>query len=301
MLNAEHVRGAQPRIRPAEAVPYLVSDLAVVRALQTHFARRTLPAEKVRAARLVALVASARAGGTELDRGLTPWTVEFPLDTAVIAPALRLQLRQAEEAIRCLCDAGVLAVVRTAGTVRYRIAEEVYERSNTGDSLDWPAVLARLEGEPAAMLVARALVDLLPASSAGWGTVPLSVLGEHTGYGTITARKGKDVLVRAGLLEEEPQAGHTSRFRFSDFAHEVGSAPAMQSPVAAAATSASATPVASTPTASIPVLEAAPAEVPLQVGGLELRVPPGTSIRIEADAHGRQTIRVGSHLVIGPL
>lgn len=304
MLNAHAGRTSEPSIRPAEAVPYVVSDLAVVRALQARHARKALSIEKLRAAKLVALVAFVRAGETEMERGAEPWTVEFPLEIPSTAAALGLQPRQMEEAIGHLRGAGVFSEVQTAGTVRYRLSEAVYERSGTGDALDWPAILARLEGEPAALLVARAFADLLPAPFAAWSTVRLTALGEHTGYGTITARKGKDVLVELGIVEENSQAGQTSGFRFTDFARgrapspsaasrAESTTPVMEQPGSAASLSARVTATA------VPTTE--PGEVSLQVGGLELRVPRGTVVRVEVDRLGRQTIRVGEHLVVGPL
>lgn len=303
MLNTQAARDTRLRIRSADTVPYLVSDLGVVRALQAHYARKPLSAETLRAAKLVALVAFVRVSETQTERGADPWTVEFPLEVAQTAAALGMQLRQMEGAIRHLREAGVLAQVQTAGTMRYRLSEAVYEQADAADALDWPIILAQLEGEPAALLVARAFADLLPPPFTSWSTVRLTALGEHTGYGTITARKGKDVLVRSGIVEEDSQAGHTSRFRFSDLARGIGSAPVVASTARASATVALDQPSvrAEVATYARPAPAVEVGKVSLLIGGLELCIPQGTSIQIEITGDGRQMVHVGEHVVIGPL
>jgi hypothetical protein len=303
MLNTQAGRDLRPQIRSADAVPYFVSDLSVVRALQAHNARKPLSAEKLRAAKLVTLVASVRAGETLVERRADPWAVEFVLEVQLIAASLALQVRQVEEAIRYLREAGVLSQVQTAGAVRFRLSDSVYERSDAADALDWPGILARLEGEPAALLVARAFADLLPPPFTSWSTVRLTALGEHTGYGTITARKGKDVLVQLGVVEEDSQAGHTSRFRFSDLARGIGSAPSVASTAPTFATAfldqPSARAEVATTARPAPTVQAG--TVSLRIGGLELCIPQGTSVRIEITGEGRQMVHVGEHVVIGPL
>ena len=282
---------------------FLVSDLAVLKAVQARYVRRALAAEPLRAVRLVALAAFVRARESELGGHLTPWTVEFPLDPEPLARSLGLQPSQVDVALGHLREAGVLIQVRSGTSVWYRLDETVFERGAAAEEIDWSAVFTRLQAEPAALLVARAFADLLPQPFDNWASVRLSALAEHTGYGNITARKGKDVLVRADILEEDAQIGHTSRYRFSAFARGLAPSPERSDPAAAVTVfePESAVPAAGlspdlSPRATFPMS----GTVPVQVAGLRLDLPPGTSLRLEATPDGRQVVRIGNHLVIGP-
>lgn len=291
-------------IQATDAVGFIASDLAVLRAVQAWYARRPLAAERIRAARLVALVAFVRAGESELERDRVPWEIEFPLDPESLAKPLCMQPAQASAAVNHLRDAGVLLQVQTAGSFRYRLTENVFERAAAGEELDWSAMFSRLEGEAAALLVLRAFADLLPPPLTGWASVRISALAEHTGYGSITVRKGKDTLVGAGILEEDAYPGNTSRFRFTEFAR--GLAPAStpanvavgpsQAEYVAAGAAVSSFP--QQPSTATPPLSGA---IPVQVAGLRLDLPPGTTVRLECTSDGRQVVRVGSYMVIGPL
>lgn len=289
-----------PGIRPVESVGLIVSDLAVLQALQSRYARRPLPAEQIRAAKLVTLVAFVRAGESEVAEHTAPWSAEFPLDPEPLARVIGLQPAHVVGAIGHLREAGILQQVQSAGSVWYRLTEGVFERSASAEELDWPAILARLEGESAALLVVRALADLLPPPLANWAPVRLSALAEHTGYGTITVRKGKDVLVGAGILDEDAQPGQSSRYRFTEFARGIGAPPAPAGPdLGPPPVAAVAPPTAVDPP---PATNGSPTgTVAVQVAGLTLELPPGTVLRVEAVADGRQLVRVGDHLVIGPL
>lgn len=289
-------------VRPAEAVGFVVSDLAVLQSLQSRYARRPLSTDQLRTAKLVALVAFVRATESDIAGHGAPWTVEFPLDSEPLARLIGSQPAQAAAAVGHLREAGVLHQVESAGSVWYRIAENVFERAASAAELDWPTILARLEGEPAALLVARAFADLLPAPLADWASIRVSALAEHTGYGSITVRKGKEVLVQAGLMEEDASPGQTSRYRFTAFARglsEPSAPPAAAAPL----------PRSEPRPHSVPVFGELPGQtpptasgtVPTRIAGLKLELPTGTTMRLEITADGRQLFRIGDHLVIGPL
>ncbi len=304
MVNPVPIAPRRPgEIREADTVGHLLSDLAVLQAVQSRYVRRALAAEPLRAVRLVALAAFVRARESELVGHQAPWAVEFPLDPGPLARSLGLQPSQLDAALGHLREAGILVQVRSGASIWYRLDEAGFERGAAADGIDWPAVFARLQGEPAALLVARAFVDLLPQPFDNWASVRLSALAEHTGYGNITARKGKDALVQADILEEEPQIGHTSRYRFSAFARGLAPSSPRFDPAAAA--------VVAEREVVAPAAEASPdlpsrttlptsGTVPVQVAGLRLDLPPGTSMRLEATPDGGQVVRIGNHLVIGP-
>lgn len=304
MVNLPRVATIHPGdIRGADTVGFLVSDLAVLRAVQARYVRRTLAAEPLRAVRLVALAAFVRTRESELGGHRAPWTVEFPLESEPLARALGLQTSQVDAALGHLREAGVLVQVQSGASIWYRLDEAVFERGAAAEEIDWSAVVARLQGEPAALLVVRAFTDLLPHPFDDWASVRLSALAEHTGYGNITVRKGKDALVRAGILEEEAQIGHTSRYRFSAFARGLVTSPPQSDPAAATTTAeleAVGPAAVASPDLSRPAALPTSGAVPVEVAGLRLDLPPGTSIRLEVTADGRQLVRIGSHFVIGP-
>lgn len=290
-------------VRPAEAVGFVVSDLAVLQSLQSRYARRPLSADQLRTAKLAALVAFIRAVESDIAGQNAPWTVEFPLDPEPLARLVGSQPAQAAAAVGHLREAGVLHQVESAGSVWYRISESVFERAASAAELDWSAILARLEGEPAALLVARAFADLLSGSLTDWASIRVSALAEHTGYGSITVRKGKDVLVQSGLIEEDASPGQTSRYRFTAFARGLSEAPAPRT-TAASPPGGEARPdgpVRATPGLPERTAPIAPGAVPAEIAGLKLELPAGTMVRLEIAADGRQLFRIGDHLVIGPL
>lgn len=305
MVRPIHREAAREReVRPAEALGFVVSDLAVLQALQTRYARRPLSAEQLRTAKLVALVAFVRAGESETSGGGTPWTAEFPLDIDPLARLIGIQPAQAEAVVGYLREAGVLHQVQSAGSVWYRLAEAVFERAAAAEALDWSAILATLEGESAALLVVRALADLLPPPFTEWVSVRVSTLSEHTGYGSITVRKGKDVLVQTGLLEEEAHAGQTSRYRFTPFAQgrstrpPAPSVPSQAAPPSPPAADRAPRSISESPA---PAARIELATVSVQIAGLHLELPQGTTIRLEVGSDGRERVHVGDHLVLGPL
>lgn len=112
-------------VRPAEAVGFVVSDLAVLQSLQSRYARRLLSADQLRTAKLVALVAFIRATESDLAGQNAPWTVEFPLDPEPLARLIGSQPTQTATAVGHLREAGVLHQVESAGSVWYRISENV--------------------------------------------------------------------------------------------------------------------------------------------------------------------------------
>jgi DNA-binding transcriptional ArsR family regulator len=252
----------------------------------------------------VALVAFVRARESELEPDRAPWQVEFPLDAEQLAKSLGIQPSQASAAVGHLRDAGVLLQVQTAGSFRYRLAENVFERAVAAEELDWSAIFSRLQGEAAALLVLRAFADLLPPPLTSWASVRVFALSEHTGYGSITVRKGKDTLIMAGILEEDAHPGNTSQYRFTEFARGLGPDPIslnvdvepsrMERDAAIAAVA----PLLGEPSTLTPPVSGM---VPVQVAGLQLDLPPGTRVRLECMPDGRQFLRVGNHLVIGPL
>ena len=77
-----------------------------------------------------------------------------------------------------------------------------------------------------------------------------------------------------------------------------GSSQEIQAPPPAASSSIAAVPAAGP--APAPGV-AAGAAIAMQVGGVSFEVPPGVPVRIELDAHGRQYVHIGAHVVIGPL
>lgn len=295
-------RNPRERVRPIEAVPSVLSDFAVVRALRTHYVRRELSAEQVRAAKLVALIAFSRLGETRFGTSAAPWSVELPLQVGDIARTAGLRGAQVDEALANLREAGVLEEIRGDG-VRYRLASDAFESSPAADLLDWPAVVARLAGEAAALLVFRAFVDVLPAPLDRWGPVRLADLEEHTGYGSVTVRRGKQTLVDTGILEEDMQAGQQSRYRFSALARGLASPPVVGLPSSPRSDPQPVLPDVAPSQSAAPANPVAPAgeAVLVQVGGISVHVPRGATLRIEFDPSGRQIVRIGEHVVIGPV
>ena len=178
-------------------------------------------------------------------------------------------------------------------------AGEVCALHSAALTLDWPAIVALCGREPASLLVARTLAEyVVPAHD--WTVVPRRDLVERTGYMQKQVRVALRRLEAAGLVESEGATGRTARYRFAaralasrwnesvDPPHAPG--PALVAPSFPAAHG---TVVRPTPTVATTQTERGEAQgVELEIGGVTVRMAPGTSLDVGAGA--RAQVAVGA-------
>lgn len=161
-----------------------------------------------------ALVADERYGREDA------WSIELPLTAVNVPRGGGDHLRQ-RQLLAELQTAGVLHVSDGArdgvGSVRISVAREVLAEHRAAIAVDWPLLVERSGAEPAQLLVARALADLVAPLDA-LTAVPRRDLVARTGYQAKQVRTALRRLVASGLIEAEGDAGVTARYRFSALA-----------------------------------------------------------------------------------
>jgi len=263
-----------------------------------------LPAETARWARawlvcwFAALAADERYGRDE------PWQIAVPLDAVALPKGAGDAARQ-RLVLQALVDAGVASVheeTRGRRSVRVaRLAAEVFAEHPAALGVAWETVVARCGAEPAALLVMRALAELIVPLD-GIAAVPRRDLVSRTGYQQKQVRIALRRLVAADLLTADGDVGTTARYRLTpralgrQWVGETTPEPAPE-PVRVPADARHAS-----DTTAPPVARSADDGVQVVIGGATLTVAPGASFEIGAGVAAR--LEVGPdgrpRLVVGP-
>lgn len=270
---------ARPPLRALRREPLIVDDLVVAERI-----RGALEPELARWARawLVcwhsALVADDRFGRDE------PWSIGLPLD-AITSP----RGAGGPERRNAVCDAlvarGVLSVEGERGRrAVWRIAREAFGEQAAAIALDWSAIVAGSGAEPASLLVARALADVVVPLDAATA-VPRRDLVERTGYQQKQVRVAVRRLAAAGLIDAEGEAGTTARYRFTARAmgREWRELAPREPAIVAAPTPASPEPSSPATPAPRPAADG----LQLVVGGATLTIASGAAFEIGAGLAAR--------------
>jgi hypothetical protein len=142
--------------------------------------------------------------------------------------------------------------------------------------VDWPAVLEALAGDAAALLVARALGDLLRRPDRP-ACVTRERIAAYTLYSEGMVKRGLASAVARGVIERAPP----NAYRFSD--HALGRTGAATAPAAPRAA-----PVAPMPPSPAPQPSPS-ALVSFTAAGIPLELPRDTTIELEANVGGQPT------------
>lgn len=267
---------AHPVLRAIRSEPLLLDDRFVADRLAG-----ALPDDVSRWARawlvcwFATLVADERYGR------LDPWDIDVPLD-AVVTPkgagdAARLRL-----VIDALAASGVATVEETSRGRRVerigRVSADVFASHHAALALDWGTAVARCGGEPAAILVLRALAELVVPLDAV-AAVPRRDLMARTGYQQKQVRVALRRLLAADLVAAEGEVGTTARYRFTPRA--LGRAWPEQPPAAGPAPVLVSAPPSNPVQAPMPAATSATGDgVRLVIGGATLTIAAGASFEI---------------------
>jgi DNA-binding transcriptional ArsR family regulator len=284
-------RSLTPYLRPLEAVPLGVSDVAVMERLKAVGSGVRGPSvEATRAASLVALVLGvASREQLGLHPGVDPWAVDCFLPPEQLAIRTGLAVNSVQEALRLLAGARVLDQVNGA----FRFAEGVFSPVGEEGTLHWPTIVAALSGDGTGILVCRAHALLAIGPRDGWSAVPTRPVGEQTGYGSDTIRRARRRLMEAGMVEERRLDGASSQYRFAALAFGLVPAEPPASPVTSRAESPLRSAAVPPPLApSPPPAPAAETGFRLMLGGGSLEVPAGARVSVVLDETGRPVIQL---------
>ncbi len=222
-MNAE--RPFPLSLRSVRERPVLVDDLGVLPQLAAVAAPVPLGASVMTVAELTRWTRAwlVACQGMLHTRGiigaLPPWTVPLPIAEL---PMLRgdPDRRRQTAAMACLERASI-ATLSKDGT-QLTFAESAFTVHRAALDLDWSAIVQPLNGEPAPLLVVRALAEQIMPPDA-LTPVTLRELAARTGYTPKQVRIALRRLSGAGLLRANETAGAPVQFAFTAVARGVGS------------------------------------------------------------------------------
>lgn len=256
-----------------------------------------LPAQEIRAARLVV------AGlFWELEARLdfspaSPWSLPFAVSPPSLAELTGLTEGEVRAAVTLLRSRGVLL----PGPEGERLCETLFGPDPEYARLDWQWILTRLRGDSPALLVVRAMADLIRPLDED-RRVSLADLERRTGYGKSRVRHGVTRALDALILERHNRPGKEPEYRFTSRA--LGAQPPSddtprgstrpEPPPPPPSVGGSSAPSAAAPSPS--------GEVPVRLGPVRLHISASdpVDIHLTVGADGRVTYR-GPGFEIGPL
>jgi hypothetical protein len=289
----------------ADAVLLAVSDDAVVHLLGAAFGRAPLSPEGLRDAKLAAFLLDVDSGRFATQR--LPQLVQIgPAQRALerLASLAGMSIPRVRLAVARLTEAGVLEAAgeNVAGRLQFSMAS--LRPAAVPQFVDWVAVLSVLAGRGPALSVLRASIDLMRMPGE-WTRLTYEMLALHACYSVGMAQRGIGQLLSAGVVERSVHSGRGHDYRLTSWA--LGQGPRMHSPGAAVTASDEeqyvgqvASPLelpAGSPVARAPVSADAGTMV-VELGGLVVRVPAGTEIRMIMGADGVPVYELGPDLRI---
>ena len=250
---------------------------------------------------------------------------EFSLDLGRLAHLSGSSASEVARQLEQLVAGGALETVRMGAGVRYRWPEHVLQYSAAAEGLRWRTVADRLAGDPAALLVARVLADLLTPPFNVHEPLVYAEIAAATEYERVRVGEAVEALVGAGVVDRR-RDGRVYQLRFAagvraslepmDFASvamaaEVSPLRPRREPVAPAPGLVFASPGRAgeeRPPLSLPATSAGCTvrmygqtltfgpNTPVSLGP----VPDGVAVEIGFDPQGRPILRIGDDLEIGP-
>jgi len=296
-VSAERVR---PALRAVRREPLLLDDGLV--AARLHGA---LPAETARWTRAWLVCWFAALAADERFGRVDPWELTVPLDAVALPKGAGDGARQ-HAVLQALGDAGVASMheeTRGRRSLRVvRFAEDVFTEHAAALGVDWSSVVVRCGAEPAALLVMRALAELIVPLD-GTVAVPRRDLVSRTGYQQKQVRVALRRLVAADLIVADGDVGTTARYRLAPRAlgrpwpSDRTPEPVIERPVVEKV----AGPVAG-PVAAPPPVAASGDGVRVMIGGATVTVAAGASFEIGAGVAARLELGPDGRprLVVGP-
>jgi hypothetical protein len=290
----------------ADTVLLAVSDDAIVHLLGAAFGRAPLSSEGLRDAKLASFLLDVDSGRFATHR--LPQPVQIgPAGRVLERLALLagISILRARMAVARLTEAGALETVgeSAGGSLRFSIAS--LRPVAIPQFVDWIAVLGVLAGRASALSVLRASMDSMRLPGE-WTRLTYEMLALHACYSVGMAQRGISQLLGSGVLERSVHAGRGHDYRLTPWA--LGRGPRMHSPVAAVTASDEkqyvrvAASQVELPMASSGVRTPVTADagtMVVELGGLVVRMPAGTEIRMIVGADGVPVYELGPDLRIG--
>jgi hypothetical protein len=286
------------RLADTDALTQEVSDDLVVRAVAASFARNPLEVNEVRDIRVVAFLLDVSARLS--DRQLGTRSSHIVVADDRLKSLTGLSGRRIQRSLSRLVEARVLEQVADDPPGWFRFASGVMRPAGLDQYVSWSAVAAKVAGHVPAILLLRAALDLMIAPW-DWNRLTYDQLAARASYSLGMAQRGIAQLLELAILERASHSGRGHDYRLSSWALGRGPVPesTQVSPANAADTISDALTRVSDLAQRVAAANAAgTSTMAVEIGGLVLRVPVGTEIRMTLGADGELHYEVGSELKI---
>jgi hypothetical protein len=292
------------QLRDLDSIPWSVSDDAVVRLVASAFARSPLGSDEMRDIRVIAFLldVSSRMSSAALQHQAEDESRAIVIDDRV-GLVTGLSNQRLSRGVARLLEARALEHSVDDPSQWFRLSSAVMQPAGADQYVDWQAVIPKIAGHNAAILLLRVVLDLV-AVPWEWTRLTYDRLAARAAYSLGMAQRGVSQLLEFGVLERDGHLGRGHDYRLSSWA--LGRGPALiQEETLAQQTSSGTTTAVRT---STPVsVKSSPAPgiagtstMAVEIGGLVLRVPVGTEIQMTVGPNGEMQYQVGSELKITP-
>lgn len=291
------------QLRDVDSTPRSVSDDAVVRLVASAFARSPLAADEMRDARVIAFLLDV---SSRISSGAVGHMAEDESRAIVIDDRVGLltglSSQRLTRGVARLLEARALERSADDPSQWLRLSSAVMQPAGADQYIDWQAVISKIAGHGAAVLLLRVVLDLVVVPWE-WTRLTYDRLASRAAYSLGMAQRGVSQLLEFGVLERAGHLGRGHDYRLSSWALGRGSALIQEEALAQQAsseTAAARTPVSISPKTSPPPSVAGTSTMAVEIGGLVLRVPVGTEIQMTVGPNGEMQYQVGSELKITP-
>jgi hypothetical protein len=182
-----------------------------------------------------------------------------------------------------------------------RLSSVVMQPAGADQYIDWQAVIPKIAGHGAAVLLLRVVLDLVVVPWE-WTRLTYDRLASRAAYSLGMAQRGVSQLLEFGVLERAGHLGRGHDYRLSSWALGRGPALLPEEPSTRQTSSENAVAAHAPVSAkSPPALNVAgTSTMAVEIGGLVFRVPVGTEIQMTVGPNGEMQYQVGSELKITP-
>ncbi len=278
-----------------------VSDDLVVQAVATAFARNPLETDELRDIRLVVFLMDVL--GRTSDQQVVQQSSESSR-VVVADDRLRsftgLSAGRMQRSLSRLVEARVLEQSANDPPGWFRLAPKAMGPVGLDQYVSWSGVAGKIAGRISAILLLRAILDLVIVPW-DWTRLTYEQLAARASYSIGMAQRGVAQLLESGVLERASHSGRGHDYRLSSWALGRGTIPESTQQISLSA-------AAETPRGSVQqtvsvqqsavMKPGATSTMAVEIGGLVLRVPVGTEIRMAVGADGEMHYEVGSDLKI---
>lgn len=283
------------RLRAVERAPRFVADERVLDALAPRDRSRGIEREKIRAYRLILLLLQVNARNSPGYRIEAPWEVPVNPDPATLATLSGLSRQLIEETLGDLRRIGAL-IPSDSGE---HLSEPLFAPNLSAAGLDWPWIVDRLAGLTSGLMVIRAMADLIRYPSE-WTPLLQPELAAQAAYSSRAVRDALHLVEERGVVERDARQ-KLGVYRFSARARGIRSAerqaedqgwPAPSAISQDAPHLSDASTAVKNPQGARTGRSGSEGVIRVSVGGIELQVPQGSSIRPVVGVDGRPRLTV---------